>query len=631
MATVGTRISWQVFALFAGVVILGGFSLGYFLSQINTESSRNHVTRQSIFSEVDASDEDVNRQISLRSLQENSDASHFGSFFARTKAILTYVANADIELVQQLWKASKKLQAPEFQEELQHRVIQRWAVLDPAIALDAVMDELPIQRQSVAIELIYREWSLSNLEDAISRAQALSDESRDSAVTGIVLGREDLSPKELREIARRLDRGLVAIITLKETKNDIVIDVPEQEWNVFVSENVDKFQYLGDDEFQMLTEIGHSWVLQHGVTVFEEMQASLPENTPLLRTVTSVAEKLISTHPQLALDFVLKGVDQEQELGYHELAIELIARWAETDPSAALEATKGIKAYSMRRQMHRLVFEQWVSPDPNVLLDGLGELPDDLQNLAHEIALTELAKHSPQTVIGMLSDLSVRGHRDQVAKAIVSSWALIDLSSTLEWIASEPLVAHRIGSLKELAFKTLASTDPQLALEIALQQPLKDNGESWEEDVIHEVILWDIDTAVTMIPSARTSETRFRSYDFAVMVSLFTSDFEFASDLFVELTEEKPRAPNSIDLFSRLAPERLFEMLGLIRSVEARTDAARSLLSNQEDKGLFSTTQINLLREIERSEQKELPSRMSTRLREAYIELRDAIEAEDSN
>ncbi|MXW08119.1 MAG: hypothetical protein F4Z87_08405 [Gammaproteobacteria bacterium] len=631
MATVGKRKSWHFFAVVACIVTLGGFSLGYFLSNNFTEISRNLDTPQTISSEGADSDEDFNRLISARSLKNLSDASHFGSFFDRTKAILKYVTTADIELVHQLWNASKELQSPKFQEELQHNLIQRWAVLDPYDAIETVRDDLPTRRQSAAIELIYREWSLSNLEDAIGFAQDLGVDHQNSAVTGIVFSREDLSPKQLREIARRLDRELVAIELLKATKNDIVIDFPVQEWNVFVRKHLDRFQNLSDDEFRMLAEIGHSWVLQEGASVFEEMQASLPENTSLLKTVTGVAEELISTHPRIASDFLLKGVDLEQEIGYHELAIEMISRWAKTDPSEALVATEGIKAYSMRRQMHRRVFEQWAVPDPYVLLDGLSELPDNLQNLAQEIALTELAKHFPQTVIGMLGDLTVRGNRDQVAKAIVASWALTDLPSTLEWIASEPLVAHRRGSLKELAFKTLAITDPQLALEIALQQPLKTNGEGWEEDVIDQVILRDMDTAVTMIPRARTSETRFRAYDFAVIVSLFDSDFEFATELFLDLTEEKSRAPNSIDLFSRLAPERLFELLGVIRSVEARTDAARSLLWNQEDKGLFSTAQINLLREIERSEQKELPSRMSTRLREAHIELQNAIEAEGTN
>lgn len=631
MATVVKTKSWGVFTVLAGFLALGGFCLGYVLSNHNSKTSNNPNVQRSIFSEVDDNVKDFNEPTSARSLLKLSDASKFDSFFARTEAILSFVANANIEVVQQLWNESKKLQSPNFREELQHRVIQRWAVLDPYTALETAREELPAQRQSSAIKWIYREWSQVSLEEAITHAQDLGTEQLENAVVGIVSGREDLSPKQLREIARRLDSELIAIELLKETTNDVVIDVPRNEWNAFVSGNLDQFQNLSDDETRMLAELGHSWVLQEGVTVYEEMQESLAVNTPLLQIVTVVSEKLISTHPQLAVDFVLKGVAQEQELGYHELAVELIARWAKTEPSEALEATNGIKAYSMRRQMHRRVFEQWASPDPYVLLDDLREFPENLQNLAHEIALTELAKHSPETVIGMLSDLSVRGHRDQVAKAIVSSWAILDITSTLEWIESEPLVSHRRGTLKELAFKTLASTNAQVALEIALQQPLKANGEGWEGDVIRAVISQDVDTAVTMIPRARNEETRFRSYDYAVMRSLFDSDFETATELFLNLTEEESRAPNSTDLFSRLAPERLFEILGSIRSVKARADSARSLLWNHEDKKLFSTAQINLIREIERSERKQLPSRMSDRLRDAYIELQNAIEAEGSN
>lgn len=609
---------------------MGGFSLGFFLSHKFTETSRNPETRHSIFSEVADSDVDVNRLISARSLKQSSDASHFGSFFARTKAILTYVKNADIDVVQRLWRESKKLEFPKFQEEIQNRVFQRWAVLNPRTALSTATDELPTRRQSAAIELIYREWSLSNLQDAITYAEDLIVEHRESALAGIVFAGKDLSPKQLREIARRLDRESFVIDLLKKTTNEVVIEAPEQEWNVFVSANLNRFQHLSEEDIRMLAEIGHSWVLRDGVAVFEEMQEALPENTRLLSTVTAVSDQLMSTHPQLALDFVLKGVDHEQELGYHELAVKLITRWAQTEPNQALEATKSIKAYSMRRQAHRRVFEQWSEPDPYVLLDSLTMLPEDLQNLAQESALSALAKHSPERVTGMLGDLSVRGHRDRVAKAIVSSWATLDLTSTLEWIANEPLVAHRQGTLKELAFKTLASTDPQLALEIALQQPLKANGEGWEGDVIHEVILRDMDAAVTMLPHARPGETRHDSYDFAVMVSLFDSDFDSATDLFLNLTEVESKVPLSIDLFARLAPERLFESLGVIGSVEARTASARNLLEHYEGKEVFSEAQIDLIREVERSQSQKLNRRMSDRLRKAFIELRDALEEEGS-
>lgn len=633
MAALQNELRWQILGVVALFIALSGFCFGYFLSSANT---LNTPEVHQLSPSKTKTDEvrDVNQlatQFSQRTLAELANASQFGSFYARTEALLEHLAQANIQTVQQLWKQSKKLRTPKFQEEIQQRVVQRWAVLNPIDALGAVQDEVPEDKQNSLIKLIFAEWSLTSIEDAINHAHNLDRELKESAVTGIVLAREDLSSRQRRKIARELDCERVAITVLKYASNDAVIEEPEQEWKLFISENYEKIQNLSDEQFRLLTEIGHSWVLQDGVAVFAEMQDSLPDNFSLVDTARSVADKLINTHPPLALEFVLNGVYQGQETEYHELAIDLITRWAETHPSKALEATHGIKARATRRQMQQRVLEKWATPDPYVLLDTLGSLPDDLHNFAHEIALVELAKHEPETVIGMLGDLPTQRNRYKVAEALVSSWAVIDISSTLQWIDKEPLVAYRKGTLKELAFKMFARNDPQLALETALQQPLKANGEGWEREVIYEVILRDMDTAIAMLPRARPGETRYDTYDFGVIVSLFDSDFAIATELFLNLCEVESKAPKSIDLFARLAPERLFETLGVLRSADARTDAARTFLGHYEGKAVFTVAQIDLLREIERAERKQLPDRISKRLREAYDEVREAIETEPHN
>ena len=629
MTTARTVIPWRVLTALAICVVLVGFVLGYVLSSINTNTSNaseSHHLVNSTTNEV--TDSEIAQPISVRSLHELENASQFGSFFARTETFLAFVAQANIHTVRQLWEQSKKLRSPQLREEIQNTVIQRWAVLDPPSVIEMIRLELPAARQISAIELIFREWSVSSLEDSINHAQNMDKEHRESAITGIVSSREDLTSQQLREIARRLDCESVAIALLKKITRDVVIEVPEREWSLFVSENFDQIQNLSPEKSQMLAEIGHSWILQDGVSVFKAMQESLPSNTSLFGTARSVSEKLIETHPQLALNFVLRGGHQAQELGYYDLAVELITRWAEADPSNALKATNSIDARSLRRQMQQRVLEIWAAPDPYALLDTLSALPDNLQNLAQEIALVELAKHSPETVVGVLSDLTMPRSRDRVAEAIVSNWAVIDITSTLQWIREEPLVAHKKQSLKQLAFEMFARADPQRALEIALQQPIKTNGEGWEREVIRQVILRDMDTAATMLSRARPGETRHDVYDFAVIVSLFDSDFDTAAEIFLNLCEVEPTVPISIDLFSRLAPERLFEMLEVIRSVEARADVARHLLWHYEGKDVFTTVQISLLREVQRSQQKQLPSRISSRLRDAYDELRKAIEAE---
>ncbi len=631
MIAVRKEISWLICGVAALFLMVSGFFFGYGLAGFNktstSETNRSTATNK-LTDEVVREVDRLAPSFAEHSLVDLENASHFGNFYSRTKALLKHLSQANIQSVQQMWEQSKTLQTPKFQEEVQTRVIQRWAVLDPVAAIRVVKEELPEHKQDISIQHIFGEWALSSLEDAIDFARTLDKAHRENAVSGMVLARDDLSVEVRREFARELDCELVATTGLKNSISDAVIEVPEQEWKLFVNENYEHIQHLSEEQFGFFTEIGHSWVLQEGVDVFAVMQDSLPDNYSLVSVAKSIADKLLDTHPQLALDFVLNGVYQGEETDYHEVAIELIARWADSDPNKALEATYDIEARSMRRQMQQLVLEKWATPDPYVLLDNLDKLPDTLQSFAHEIALAVLAKYAPETVAGKLGELPTRRNREKVAEALVSSWAVIDFSSTLQWIDEELLVAHKKESLKELAFTTYARIDPQQALETALQQPLKTNGDGWERDVIYEVILRDMDTAVAMMPRARSGETRYDTYDFGVMTSLFDSDFETASVLFIDLCDLESKAPNSIDLFARLAPERLFETLEVIRSVEARTEAARKLLVHYEGKSVFTDAQIALLQEIELSKRKELPDRISKRLRAAYDELREALEAE---
>ena len=631
MVAVRKEIRWLIFGVAALFLMVSGFFFGYGLAGYDNSSISK--TNQSTSSRVKTHEETKAVGIPVPSFSEHTlvdleNASQFGSFYSRTKALLAYLSQADIQSVQLLWEQSKTLQTPNFRDEVQARVIQRWAILDPVAAIRAVKEDIPENRHSTSIQHIFGEWALTNLQDAIDYAHDLDQAHKEYAVTGMVLAREDLTVETRREFARELDCELVAIMGLKSSINDAVIEAPEQEWKSFINENHEQLQHLSEEQLGLFTEFGHSWVLQNGIDVFTKMQDSLPDNYSLADLAKSIAQKLLQTHPQLALDFVLKGVYEGEEIDYHEIAIELIARWADSDPNKALEATYAIEALSMRRQMQQLVLEKWATPDPYILLDSLGKLPHNIQGSAHEIALTVLAKFAPETVAGMLGELPSRRNRDKVAEALVSNWAEIDFSSTLQWIDEEPLVAHKKESLKELAFTMFARIDPQQALETALQQPLKANGEGWEREVIYEVILRDMDTAVAMMPRARPGETRYDTYDLGVMTSLFDSDFETARVLFIDLCDLESKAPNSIDLFARLAPERLFETLDVIRSVEARTEAARKLLVHYEGKSVFTDAQIALLQEIENSKRKQLPDRISKRLRAAYAELREAIEAE---
>ena len=271
----------------------------------------------------------------------------------------------------------EKARVPKFQEELQNRVIQRWAVLNPRTALSMARDELPTQRQNAAIELIYREWSLSNLEDAITCA-------------------EDMTYKQRREIARQFDCEWVAIDALRETTDAVVIDKPAQEWRSFVWENRDDLQNLSDAQNRLLEQLAYSWIVREGVTAFEKMRHSLPSDFSLLETTRSVSSELVESNPQLAFDLVLAGKQREKETGYFQLAMDLITRWARTDARRAFDATSEVSGRSFQVRLRTRALWAWAQHNPESLLNNIDELPKSVQLKLARLHLPILLDNRPK-------------------------------------------------------------------------------------------------------------------------------------------------------------------------------------------------------------------------------------------
>lgn len=580
------------------IVFLGTIVQGSEVTNNNDHDTSKAEETDILQVDIDTLDQSPHTESTL-SLSELIANNQFESFSARTEAILHLVEDTDLERLRLYWEQSHNIDLPNFRTEVQQIIVQRWAVLDPAGALNFVSTEADHTHVQDLLGLVFLEWSHANVEAAIRAVQDLDRVSKESAVSSIVRAREDWSIERRREIARNFGCEWIAIEALGAVIGEAVMKDPNFEWANFMREYGDSINDLSVGQSQMMVYIAYYWIVQDGVTVLTQMRETLPQSFNLFKIIEFVSQRLKTTQPRLALELVSEFAIHEQEFGFRELGVSLVRSWAEVEPDLALEATFNIEPRSFRRELQQTVLEQFVEPDPYAILDFLADLPEDVQIRAQETALLKIARELPESIISMLNSVPDERVRNRIESAVIKYWASKDIESLLNWIESDDKwVDNREEAIKNALWE-LARTNPMLALEIATSQRFRETAESLELEVIDWIAQTDLDLAGTLLPNLRAGATRIRGFDKAIMKSIMIADEpELAIELFLQLCELEARGPMlALHLLVDQVPERLFASLDKISSESVKEEIASRLLRKYRDDDLFTDEQINTLQD----------------------------------
>lgn len=612
-------------ATFATIVLaVGSFALGYFIqSKANgTQDGPATFSKPSESVGEEASHDRTQAQDKQErfSIKELSDPNRFDSRIARTAALLKSVQNSNAGELGEFLDQSKSMQSGNWQEEVQNAIIQRLAVLDPISALTEV-SEFSDTRQQSLLPIVYREWSLTNLEEAIGQAQNLDDKFKPIVIQSIVLSRDDLPPDRRRSIARSFDQEWIAIQLLKQDSSQNPISDPKQELDDFFSRNSSTVESWSDEQNQYLGQVLSVWLSEEGIDALEEIKASLPdgflgETGPTFSIIHDLSEH----SPELALQLsVATG-----SVGIGGLAWLTVRRWAESDPTAAFNAVSSLEGQSTKRMLQDQVLVSWAAQNPYELLDATHTMPQELQSIAQEKALSALAKSSPQTAAKLLGEIENRDARNRTANNIASSWARLDIDGAIEWIENDELVSDLQSSLYESVITSVVGLDPQLAVKTALDLPTDNEGVGPESSAFRILASSDLDLAISLLPQARNGPTRLAAYGVVINNLLDEhTDFRKAMDLFVDVANEVPILGYNSALRSLVwdTPLQLFDSLEEIPTEDLKKRVAGDLLVH-EPQGLFSDEQLTRLREVSGRS----PSRpRSPELDAAFKELSEAV------
>ena len=627
-------INWTLLCVFSLVITIGTFALSYLLFKTGVLDP-NNTTRNSDPHEgsITNTSDAIYFTPSGKRVNSIDDLEHFNRFdahFERSLALQMLIADANESTLRRHLNRSKNLQSESLKEEVQDTVIQRIAVINPRSSLTLV-EALPTHRRNALVSIVFLEWSMSNLDQAIEHAQTLGEETKNQAIASIVRARDDLSVDELRNVARRLDGEWIALEVMSENRTyDELIQDPESEWNDFVNVNSENVHNFDDARSKMFAFIVRSWIEKDGLEAITTLLESVPHHWLMTQPWIEVLDELVETDTQLALDIAVRV----KEITYQnrELAEYVIVRWAESNPQKALDATLPLEARMLRKNLQKRVMETWAEADPYALLTSVEILTEDVQDLAREVSAIAIVKTAPQDAMEIVEQISDLDLHDEVRELMVAEWAKHDIVQTLEWIQSDPRVAHNQDTLKDRAFRELAQHDPQFAFETAKSMPVNAEGEGMEAHVIEWLALSDMDTAVAMLPLARKGVTQFKAYDMVIAISSFDLDTNSnrSVELFIEQAElgEFNRNAWSLRHLSISAPHRLFASLEKLPPGEWQAGAARSLLRYHKNKDTFTEDQRTYLQAIYDSQRtkRELSQEEKERLKKAREAIRDILD-----
>lgn len=625
--------NYFLFGVLGLVIVAGAFALGLVVAggtESSTSSVSPHLTKSD--TSMKGGSSAISKKLDQNAVQSVAElATHgrFPSHFERSVALYELVAGADRkELLAQLRQSSQL--GKTLKEEVQLAIIQRLAAIDPNAALDTV-NEFQSDQFPALHSVIYREWSLSNLEQAFEHAHSLDPADKKTAVESMLLAREDLTPQQRRELARRLDMEWLAIEVIERTTDAPLIQDPESEWTAFVQQNDANLDNPGDAQLRMMTHIARAWIRKDGVDAIDNLIDSLSTLTSLQKISDLVVRQVADDDPRLAFDLAF----HMRSRGVTALIDRVVNQWSRADPLSALTTVSALETKYLRGKLQTEVLEAWAITDPKALMNQASGLSNELQPIARSKALLSLAYRSPQEAAELIDEVEDQSSLDLVAGVVATSWSKSDLASALRWIDNAESVAHNRDVLRGAAISGLARSDPQQAMQVALAQPLNEDGIGPEAEVISAMTFFDMDTAISMLSQVRDGETKVEAYE-SVMMFLtppISNETDRAIDLFVQLANEQD-IPNGAFVVTNLVhsePRALFDALERFEDMDFRRRVASSLLRSHASDDVFTEEQISVLKETSQYGQESREARREAafeRVRELIEQARDSDESE---
>ena len=548
------------------------------------------------------------------SLEQNS--------FQRMLAIYSYVANLSEQQITAELKnstgASQKL-SKSVLSDLQVALIEKLTILNPSAAVRIAVEQkelagnlftsepwdpwqYPVRTTDTTpmplVQSVFKEWALSNLDDAVSSAKSLKKDARGNALAGILKAIPGESLATFRTIAKKLgdeDQGRDAYVM---SFSSMSVENPKAIWDEIVSliepENYEQYQVLGN--------IAQQWYQQEGLGVLEEISSGTLDENVKGDLVNRVLVLAAEENPDQAFRYALTMPTQGN---YSRPLYGVTRAWAESDPQAAYHAVTGIEQSGQRETLQRNVVSTWAYNEPYYLLENLDLFPPKIRDQGISSALTKIAQTSPQEAaeLALEQKSGMQGSLSYLPNQIMGYWLRTDVEGAVNWAFDGPLSEENRESWVSALVTNLVNSDPLRAFELALKQPISEEPmgmymPALEAMIIGQIAYNDLDLAVELLPRVREGASRSQAYSSVGNKYIDLGDAAKAVELGKKLSPDEQANYFQTIAYSwvRVDPSGMVESFESIPTDELRSSLARTFLGPWMNEN-FTESQLDVLRQ----------------------------------
>lgn len=406
-------------------------------------------------------DSETNREKDQESRTRASDALWSDSIQANSQIdVRTLVANIDvIELQTMVDQVTARPWTPRLLA-AKKLLFGKLAQFAPREALDRILQSSKFDTLDL-VDVVFREWSIQNLEDSLVNATELGQPYQDVAYAAIVSEHDVTSLENAGEFPNSdkwkafLDKWEAAIGILELKRNPVEAarqllndDVPDREQIALLEEIVDAWQpHMGFDILNVLLD-----------------QLYVTDSVLSWQLVVRV----LSADPTAAMEHITSGkqIKRPAMLGRH-LVTE---HWSEIGAFKTMVAAQELEDMGLGNIYFLEFLSVWGEEDPLDLLNQIDQVPTHARPFAVGKAIRKLAEKDIGAARRLFESLeAVPGAMSEFAESeLVRGWAVGDPESAFDWLLenSEERSLKRTF-LMPIILREYAKKDSEGATELA--------------------------------------------------------------------------------------------------------------------------------------------------------------------
>lgn len=522
------------------------------------------------------------------------------STFEHGLALRNHLANLDEAQTVDLLKQTQDVLSETVRSSLQSAIVQRLAHLNPDLALSEVLDMNTQAHTGDFVSSIFQEWAHYDLDRAVSRARTLDEHTKNTALKAILQERSDLSEDILRTIGRDLGNEQLAKTAIVQRRIAEAMGDPERAWKEVAVK-------LQDDRANVLTisRVASAWVESDGLGVLDQIQQSLTNGAVRQPVIGNVLARIARTDPADAFQYALT-IDGDP---FHSALQNVASNWSNSDPRAALAAASEIEQRSKRKTVEESIVRIWAFNKPNEVLEGIGSLPAHLQETAMTSALSKMAREFPEEAASLVAAMEPGPIKSSAAESTASTWVYRDHDAAVHWILNDPGIEEYRSQLLSSILHRLVQVNPQLAMTIALSQPIEESEDSMgmlgigpigmESNVIQSLAWSNLDKAIELFPQVREGQTKLIAFRSITASLVNAREIDRAFSMIQQIPESD--RPEFYFAFSGTwagsDPEGMLNSMDRLPSKEVKSRAALVLLATNNIAKSLSDEQVELARD----------------------------------